>query len=194
MWQDCPFLQVNGFLDSEQNRINRCRFMGDEGVRNDEETRRHGARVRIFQTTQKPDGLAYMARNVVLTNPPLASIGQIGIYTGSIPMARDLSVIVQMAEGRASVAVDQAMGTGKWPGFRHNHTLWRVQSADAENERSIAMPQPMVERKPHHDGWVYCIKTPNKNVLARRKIEWDLTKTVATVKNSNQKPFFTGAQ
>nr|QBH67447.1 DNA-directed RNA polymerase subunit beta [Ustilago esculenta] len=130
-------------------------------------------------------------RNVDVSNPPLASCGSLTVFTSSRPMIEDLAVLAQLAEGHTTLSVHHAKGDTCGE-MTAKSICWRISVAYDESEHWLGLPKPEKYENPHHDGFVYCLTMPNDNFLTRRSIEWDASKTVATVNQINQRAYFTG--
>ena len=125
------------------------------------------------------------------SSPPLAACQSLLIYTSSIPMVNDLTVLAQMAGAHTTQAVHHAKGEARGKSISKSIT-WRLCLAYSEEKRWIALPKPEIAPNPHHDGFVYCLTLPNDSFLARRSLEWDPTVDLSVVNAINRQQFFTG--
>ncbi|KAK3674047.1 DNA-dependent RNA polymerase II [Recurvomyces mirabilis] len=123
----------------------------------------------------------------------LVNRGYVSVFSSSIPLTHDLSVLGHLADTRTSIGVNHQKGEYMPTiGSTARAVGWRISFAFAESELTVAAPKPEVYTNPHHDGFVYCLTVPDDNFLARRTLHFTNTTDQQISGTAAQKPFFTG--
>ncbi|KAH5062399.1 DNA-directed RNA polymerase subunit beta [Parastagonospora nodorum] len=119
--------------------------------------------------------------------------GVVRVFSNSIPLMHDMSVLGLLADTRVNIGVDHKKGQCiTSTGNNASATGWCISFSFANSDLAVAAPKPEAYDNPRHDGFVYCLTVPNGNFLARRTVEYSDNDKIQEVIDAAQKPFFTG--